>query len=239
MIKAKNIDSGKVFYSDLIPELEHFFTTRNSALNTDKNKVLTAKYLDIQTKDLIFPTQTHSSNIAIAEIGKNNYPDTDALILTNKQQAIYLRFADCTPIILYDKKNNIGAIAHAGWRGTVAQISQKTVKKMAELTNSTDFSNIYAVIGASIGFCCYNVGDEVIRGINNSVKNNIGLFRETEDKIFVDLKKVNQRQLEEVGIPKENIDVCEYCTSCNNDLFYSYRKENGTTLRHNAVIKLK
>ena len=63
-----------------------------------------------------------------------------------------------------------------------------------------------------------------------------GLFEIRNDKIFVDLKEINKRQLEEIGI--EKIDVCPYCTVHNNDLFYSYRNENGTGKRHSAVLKL-
>ena len=42
--------------------------------------------------------------------------------------AIFLNFADCTPVILYDKKQNIGAIAHAGWRGTAQKLHRKQLK---------------------------------------------------------------------------------------------------------------
>ena len=239
MFKEKIIDSGKVIYSDLIPELEHFFTTRESSINSDAVKELTAKHLGIDVKDLINPAQTHSSNVAVAEIGCNCYPETDGLILTNKTQGVYLRFADCVPVILYDKKNNIGAVSHAGWRGTVARIVPKTIEEMLEITNSSDLNNIYVVIGAAIGKCCYNVGDEVVEGVKNSVNDYSDLFRKKDDKIFVDLKLTNARQVEEMGVPKSNIDICPYCTSCRNDMFFSYRKENGTSNRHNAVIKLK
>lgn len=230
MFKEKLIDSGKVFYSNLIPELEHFFTTRESSLNSEKNKQLTAQYLGIDPKNLVSPTQTHSSNVDFVKGGKNDYPETDALILTNNEQGIYLKFADCVPVIIYDKGQNIGAIAHAGWRGTVAQIVPKTIKKI-----TTNYSNIYVVIGPSIGSCCYNVGDEVINGVKNSVNDYSKLFKEN----FVDLKLTNAQQAIDIGVPEKNIDICPYCTSCRNDLFFSYRKENGTTNRHNAVVKLK
>lgn len=248
MFKEKVLPIGKVFYSDLIPELEHYFTTRESFLkssesdteikHTSNNRKLLANYFHIKEEHLISPTQTHSSNIDIATINKTDYPDTDALILTNKEQAVFLNFADCTPIILYDKKNNIGAIAHAGWRGTVEKIAPKTVKKILELNNETSCKNIYAIIGPAISSCCYNVGQEVINGIKESVNNTNGLFYNRNDKVYIDLKEANKRQLEEFGLPTENIDTCPYCTSCNNDLFFSYRKENGTTNRHNAIIKL-
>lgn len=239
MFKEKIIDSGKVIYSDLIPELEHFFTTRESSINDDRIKNLTADYLGIKVEDLVNPAQTHSSNVAIAELECNRYPETDGLILTNKTQGVYLRFADCVPVILYDKKNNIGAVSHAGWRGTVARIVPKTIRKMMEITKSDDLKNIYVVIGAAIGGCCYNVGDEVIEGVKSSVDDYSDLFRKDGEKVFVDLKLTNARQVEEMGIPKSNIDICPYCTSCRNDMFFSYRKENGTSNRHNAVIKLK
>lgn len=230
MFKEKVVGKGKVFYSDLIPELEHFFTTRESSLNSEENKQLTAKYLGIDTNNLINPTQTHSCNIEIAQPGKNDYPDTDALILKNKEQAVFLRFADCVPVIIYDKVQNIAAISHAGWRGTVARIVPKTIEKMA-----AEKSNIYVIIGPAISSCCYKVGEEVITGIKNSVKD----FSELINENFVDLKRTNAQQAIELGIPKENIDICPFCTSCRNDLFFSYRKENGTPNRHNAVIKLK
>ena len=53
---------------------------------------------------------------------------------------------------------------------------------------------------------------------------------------YADLKGINKRQLEEIGV--EKIDVCPYCTVLNNDKFFSYRKENQTPKRHSAIIKL-
>jgi copper oxidase (laccase) domain-containing protein len=76
----------------------------------------------------------------------------------------------------------------------------------------------------------------VIATVKKSVKDTSNLI--TQDN-RIDLKGVNARQLTEIGIPAENIDICPFCTSCRSDLFYSYRKENGTDKRHNAIIKLK
>ncbi len=235
MFKSKKVGNGLIYYSDLIPELEHFFTGRDT--NVDDNFDLICKYLGVAPENLIHPNQTHSSNVDFAKVGQSEYKETDALILTNFEQAVYLRFADCTPVILYDKKANIGAIAHAGWRGTVAQIVPKTVQKMIEYTKS-DLSDIYAVVGPAIGLCCYEVGDEVVDGIKQSVKNTKDIIVMHNGKPHVDLKRANAKQLTEFGVPQENIDICPYCTSCDNDKFFSYRKEHGTTHRHNAVIKL-
>ena len=107
------------------------------------------------------------------------------------------------------------------------------------LFSHSEIKDIYAVIGPAISDCCYEVGIEVINGIKNSVKNSLDLITYKNEKPFVNLKKTNARQLEEIGVLLDNIDICPYCTCCRNDLFFSYRKENGTTSRHSAVIKLK
>lgn len=174
--------------------------------------------------------QTHSSNIEVVD-SRFYYPDTDGLILKNNKDTIYLKFADCTPLIFYDEKNQIGAISHAGWRGTATKIATKTVKKMNKISNSSP-EDIIAVIGPAISVCCYDVSNEVRDKLLATVKDTTGLYLNRN----VNLKKINARQLEEIGVNK--IDICPYCTSCNNDLFYSYRKENGTSKRHYAVLKL-
>lgn len=234
MFYFDNINGKNVLKSDFLPDLKHFFTTRESIIKSkepdfeaivNENKKLVKEYLNVE--ELVSPCQTHSSNIDFAQINKFDYPDTDALILTNSKQAVFLNFADCTPVILYDKRQHIAAIAHAGWRGTVQKIAPKTVKVMG--SNPKD---IIAVIGPAISICCYNVGQDVYDKLKSTVNNFDGLA----DGLFVDLKGINARQLKEYGI--NNIDICPYCTSCDNDKFFSYRKENATSNRHSAVIKL-
>ncbi len=242
MFYFENICGKKVLKSSVLNGLNHFFTTRESIIKTkepelefqvEQNRKDICKYFDIKETNLIYPSQTHTSNVEIAQIGKNNYPDTDALILSNKEQAVFLNFADCTPLIFYDEENNIAAVSHAGWRGTAGSIGVKTVEKMRKEFGSV---NIKCAIGPAISMCCYNVGEDVFQKLMSTVNNSDGLYEIRNDEIFVDLKAINKRQLEEIGL--RYIDVCHYCTSCNNDLFFSYRKENGTTNRHSAVIKL-
>ncbi len=262
MFYFKEIDGKKILKSDLIKGAEAFFTTRDICICDKKvnivakqnknskilnqvqndrifeinnNKNIIADYLKISPKNLISPTQTHSANIDVAIETRKDYPNTDALILTAKNLGIFLNFADCTPVILYDKKQNIGAIAHAGWRGTAQKIAPLTVEKMRIKFNSKP-EDIIALIGPAIGFCCYNVGEEVYEKLKVTVKNFDGLSEIREGNIFVDLKNINKRQLEEIGV--KEIDVCPYCTVCDNDKFFSYRNENATTNRHSAVLKL-
>lgn len=242
MFYFDEINGKKILRSDLI-KTEHFFTTRESFIKTKDpaltditktNKEDIKNYLGV--KKLISPKQTHTSNIEIVQLGKEEYPDTDGLILTEKDIAIFLNFADCTPVIIYDNKQNIGALSHAGWRGTAGNIASKTVEKMVKEFSSNP-ENMTAAIGPAISMCCYNVGEEVFEQLKSTVKNFDNLYEIRNRTIFVDLKGINKRQLEECGV--KEIDVCPYCTVCDNDMFFSYRRENATTNRHSAVLKLK
>ena len=244
MFYFEKILDKKVLKSSVLEDLNHFFTTRESIIKTkgpefkqivENNRNIFCEYFQIERDNFIYPSQTHTSNVEIAREGKNDYQDTDGLILTNKNQVIFLNFADCTPLIFYD--GNIAAISHAGWRGTAGMIGVKTVEKMVKEFGS-DIKRIKCAIGPAISLCCYNVGEDVYRQLVSTVKNPDGLYEIRNGEIFVDLKGINKRQLKELGLLEENIDVCPYCTVCKNDLFFSYRKENGTTNRHSAVVKL-
>ena len=219
ILKQVQDDSKTVVQNDKIFAIEY-------------NKKLIANYLKIEPKNLISPTQTHSANVDIAIENKFEYPDTDGLILTKNNFAIYLNFADCTPLIFYDEKQNIGAVSHAGWRGTAQKIAQITAKKMISEFGSSP-QDICVLIGPAICGKCYEVGEEVY---NNFSPSPLPPLPKGARECKIDLKEINRKQLADIGI--EKIDVCPYCTCCDNELFFSYRKENGTTLRHSAVLKL-
>ena len=239
------INNKKILRSDFLQEVNAFFTTKDICIcdKSDKNnpdisanKEIISNYLKINTEDLISPEQTHSANIKITKNNFSDYSDTDALILTSFQKAIFLNFADCTPIIFYDKKQNIGAITHAGWRGTAQKISAKTAEKLRKDFN-VNYEDLVVLIGPAICLDCYSVGEEVFEKLKSTVDDFSGLYKEKNNNRYVDLKNINKKQLTELGI--NNIDICPYCTCCDNQYFYSYRKENGTLLRHSAVLCLE
>lgn len=245
MFYFDKISDKKVLKSDLIQDVEAFFTTKNCCIFTKDNTVAEnetisqnrktlANIFDIKEENFITCNQTHGKNIEIANPG-GIYPDCDALILTEKNMGIFLNFADCTPIILYDKVNKIGAVSHAGWRGTAQKIAQLTAQKMID-EFCTKPQNITALIGPCIGQCCFDVGEDVAQKLIQTVQNGKDFCIPQRGKTFVDLKGINKTQLKEIGI--KEIDVCSYCTVCDNQHFYSYRKENKTPLRHSAVLVL-
>ena len=215
MFYFEDFHGTKILKSDLLEEITAFFSTRELP---DLTKLGTGRILS--------PNQTHSDNVEFVD-ERNEYPNTDGLILTNSNDAVYLRFADCTPLLFYDTVQKIAAVSHAGWRGTAQKIGVKTIEKMQSYPK-----DIIALIGPAISMCCYEVSEEIRDTLLATVQETEGLFINRN----VDLKRINAQQLKEIGV--RQIDICPYCTSCDNDLFYSYRKENGTDKRHIAVAKL-
>ena len=220
-----------------------FFTTRDLPLKAgesdnlieevETNKKLICKCLDIPLKNLIIPQQTHSDNVEIIDLANESYLSCDSLITNESNIAVALNFADCVPLVFYDPIKKVAAAAHAGWRGTVSKIGPKTVEKMV-INFDCQPENIIAVIGPAIGKCCFEAKEDVLNQIADSVDRKI---KNIVSDMSADLKLANEAQLLAIGIKK--IDVCEYCTSCQNELFFSYRKERGKTARHSALIMIK
>lgn len=241
----------KVLKSTLLEDCEHFFTTRDFVLHSgtredlkdtaEKSVDFLINKINISKQNLYRCKQMHTANIEIADSDINFFDNTDGIILTKPNTAAFLNFADCIPIILFDGKINIGAVIHAGWRGTASKIPQIAVKKMLECGSNPE--NIKAAIGPGIGKCCFDVKEDVFEkifdGIDKNTAEKEGAYLPSKEsgKYFTDLKTVNKILLSEVSV--HQVDITDYCTSCSNDVFFSYRKENGNTARHSAVLKIK
>jgi YfiH family protein len=132
--------------------------------------------------------------------------------------------ADCCPILLADPLRGCAAAIHAGWKGTIQQIVSKTASAM--ISHGSNPAEILAYIGPCISLAHFEVGDEVAEQFE---------FKEMgAERWHVDLKATNEAQLRNVGISQ--IEISEYCTIENNDLFFSHRKEKGVTGRMLALI---
>jgi len=190
--------------------------------------------------------QVHGSNIAIvteADAGKGmlNYDEailkTDALITSVSKLPLMLCYADCVPVLIADPKRKVVAISHAGWKGTVAAIAKKTVEKMME-----DFDcqpeDCLVGIGPSIGFCSYEVDETVISELQRAFSWWARVVKPEGKKWKLDLWQANAQQLIDIGVYRENIVISNFCTACNQDLFFSHRAETGSTGRMGAIIAL-
>ncbi|MBL7888836.1 MAG: peptidoglycan editing factor PgeF [Bacteroidia bacterium] len=201
--------------------------------NVMKNRALFFNSLGIELNQLSISKQVHGA--AILHAGKPQITEGyDAQISNTKGLFLVVSVADCTPILIHDEKENAVAAIHAGWRGTVSNIVGNTLAKM-KATFGTEGKNCKAFIGACIDYEQFEVGEEVAAHFDSAFKR----FDAGKQKYFVNLKAANREQLLRFGVPPENIEISNYCTAANNDLFFSHRKEKGNTGRMMAVIGLK
>jgi polyphenol oxidase len=199
--------------------------------NVEKNRSIFFGQLGIDLTSLAIPGQVHGDNLLIVN-DPGNYPNYDALITRKSNLYLISTIADCIPILIYDKGENIVAAVHAGWRGTEKQIILKTIKKMISTFN-TQSRNIYAYLGPSAHDCCYSVGNDVAERFGSKY-----LRLSTGNNPRLDLVSVNYDLLTTAGVIENQIEISPYCTICN-PLFHSYRRGGEFSGRMMAVIGLK
>lgn len=254
------IDGLTILVSPLLAEyknLTHAFTTRKggqssqplhsfnlgkhwldekSRLDAIENRKTLCRIFDLNFENLIVPHQVHSRNIAWITEHKD-LPETDGAATVSPDFPILLQFADCVPVILFDKVTDAVCVVHAGWRGTAAGIAAYAANMLANVLNS-ETNNIVAAIGPSIGKCCYPTGLDVKAKLETTVAGNSERFIEWKDDVpHPDLQAFNALQLYEAGVAK--VDVCNRCTSCQSELFYSHRQSGGKTGRQGALAAIK
>lgn len=214
--------------------------------NPDKvllNREILCRRLEIPLDCLVCAKQVHGGSVAT--VGKKDWgsgsedyesaiEDTDGMISDAPEIFLMVLVADCPGIVFYDPKKNVSGICHAGWRSTLAKISQNIVGKMREVFKSKP-EDILCGISPSIGPCCYEVKEDVASRFGASSLPNI---EKRNGKLFLNLWELNRKQLIEVGIKEENIEVARLCNSCHSELFYSCRRE-GETGRYGVLIGLR
>ncbi len=169
---------------------------------------------------------------------KDAIPATDALITNVPGIPIGVFTADCVPIFLYDPERLAVGIVHGGWRSTAACIVQKALQKMRDEFGS-DFRDMWAAIGPSIGPCCYEVGQDVFDEFAK-FDYAAALFRNTKKgKWHLDLWLANSRQLQECGVGAEKIIQSRICSACNSSEYFSARKLGHRVGRTLSVIAIK
>lgn len=212
-----------------------------------KNRRLFCKSLKINWQDLVAAEQVHGDAVHIVSLqdkgkGAASYVSalsaTDALITNLPRLPLSTYYADCVPLFYLDPETPAIGLAHAGWKGTLAKIGAKTLLKMAEVFGSRPDRCLIG-IGPSIGPCCYEVDEFILNKFKKHFWPVEQIFYPTSSKWKLNLQEANKLALLEAGALKENIFISNICTRCRNDLFFSYRAEEGKTGRMAAVIMLE
>jgi hypothetical protein len=183
--------------------------------------------------------QVHSADVVCADAPRpleTPYQKADILLSDNPQVTLFMRFADCTPVLLYDPKKHAIGIVHSGWLGTVRGAAHAAVQAM-QARYASNPADILAAIGPAIGPDHYEIGADVIA----QVKQAFGVDAESllpahGQNVHFDLWKANQVLLSRVGV--NQIEVAGICTACHTDDWFSHRGEKGKTGRFGAMIAL-
>ncbi len=182
----------------------------------------------------------HSTDIICADSPRGiNLPpiQADAILTDNPKVTLYMRFADCVPLLFHDPKKGVVGIAHAGWMGTLRGMAKAMVEKMQSKYGCKP-ENITAGIGPSIGVDHYEVGPDVSLKVKGTFGEESDRLLDARDgRVHLDLWTANTIQLQKAGV--EKIEVSGICTACHLDDWFSHRAEKGKTGRFGSLIGLR
>ncbi len=182
-------------------------------------------------EDLVFGEQVHGSDVVEVNRSVQHYavpPAADGFITARKDVLLGAFSADCVLAFFYEPRLPAVGIAHAGWRGTLQGIFFKVIDKMEEIY-SINREEVQVVLAPSIGPCCYEVGPSVVELFPSSSHHQDVVFYagKKKDYGYFDLRETNRNVLLKAGVKRDNILVSGYCTCCNPQIFYSYRRSLG------------
>jgi polyphenol oxidase len=219
-------------------------TVGDDAGRVDKNRQRSFQALGRSFASLFDVWQVHGKDVVCATAPRK--PDqahqkADVILTDRPDVTLFMRFADCVPVFLFDPTKKVVGLAHAGWLGTVQFTAAAAVKAMQACYGSRP-QDILAGIGPSIGVHHYEVGPEVVSrvqaafGVDASAVLSSVNGATSEGRELLDLWAANRIVLERAGVHR--IEIAGICTACCMDDWYSHRGEKGQTGRFGALIAL-
>ncbi|HYH05049.1 MAG TPA: peptidoglycan editing factor PgeF [Bacillota bacterium] len=203
------------------------------------------KVFGLKLEQLVAANQVHGTTIRkvdrqLAGAGALSFatalPETDALITEIPGIVLSIFTADCLPVFLYDPDTPAIAVIHAGWRGTLGRIAEKTLERMVDEYQTTP-GRLRAAIGPAICRHCFQVNQDLADEFSKD--DPLAVESDSTTASYVDLPGFNARLLAKAGVAPENIDLSGACTSCQTETFFSYRAGNRTIGRMMGIISLK
>lgn len=229
------------------------FNRGDSDDNVQENFRRITAALEMNYERLCLSKQTHTTNVIVVDekdagngiVRPLPYDDVDGLITNIKDMPLVTSYADCVPLFFYDPDKKVVALSHSGWRGTVGKIGKITILKMCE-EFGCEPGNILCGIGPSICKDCYEVGSDVASEFVNEFGEAASKYilrpsvlnPNDKKKYMLDLWSACKIALLEAGVLEEHIEVTDYCTMCNPNLFFSHRVMGAKRGGQVAMISL-
>ena len=214
------------------------FTNRNVDAKSSEDMKRFSDNYGFNHDNIVYNTQVHGADVRIVESIDDfteNGKEADGLITSLQSTPLLIFTADCVPVVFYDKKQGVVALAHAGWRGTYGNIAGEMVNIMID-KYGCKVEDIKTIIGPSVSVDNYEVSYDLIEKF--AALEVQGYYKEVDGKYYLDLWKLNKELLKKCGILEDNIKIIDFCTVRDNDKFFSYRLDNATSKRIGTVIQL-
>ena len=200
-------------------------------------------FFKVSVSDIVKSKQIHEANVldvdktycGMGVTRESIITNADGLITDEQRVPLCIFSADCVPVLIADKKNKVVCAVHSGWRGTAKTISVNALDKMIN-EYKVPKEDIVCAIGPAIGKCCFEVSADVIEALSHIENSEKYSYSKENGKYMLDLKGVNKQILLNYGIKEENIDVSDICTKCEEEYFYSYRRQGEKAGRNAAFI---
>lgn len=222
------------------------FRRKDTRENVLANYGILCDSLGIDTGSLVLTNQVHGTKVVFVDekdSGKgfsreSDIIGVDGLATITHGITLVTSHADCVPVFLYEPDVRVSALIHSGWRGTLDDIVSNGVKRLREVPGFRS-DRVVAVMGPSIGSCCFEVDEDVFSLFASKFENEAFYRKTGEKKWNIDLQGVIQEELLREGLVLENIHNCGICTKCSNDLFFSYRGDKGRTGSLAAFMQIR
>jgi hypothetical protein len=215
-------------------------TVGDDLARVKENRLISFRALGCKPESIFDVWQVHSADVVCARAPRpfdESYRQADIILTDRPEVTLFMRFADCVPIFIYDPRKAVIGVAHAGWMGTLRDVATVTVNAMRAQYNSNP-ADIIACIGPSIGPDHYEVGADVILQVMQKFGDESDqVLISNNGKIHFDLWKTNRILLEHAGVGR--VETAGICTACHTDDWFSHRAEKGRTGRFGALISLQ
>lgn len=205
-----------------------------------RNHILSFEAMGCKPDSIFDVWQVHSADAVCAKTPRpidESYRQADIILTDRPEVTLFMRFADCVPIVVHDPRRGVVGVAHAGWMGTLRDVASSTIEAMQKNYGSNP-ADIIAGIGPSIGPDHYEIGADVILQVMQKFGDDSELFLKSHNgKIHFNLWETNRFLLERAGVGQ--IEISGICTACNTGDWFSHRAEKGRTGRFGALVSLQ
>jgi YfiH family protein len=196
------------------------------------------------------PKQIHSGRVLSANDAKGSpWPEADGLVSDQGGQSLWVCGADCTPVLIADPGTGHAAACHAGWRGVASRILPEAIRQLESL--GAQRSELLVAFGPAISGQHYQVGEEVVEAISNSLKANpldgmprSGLLHDAQallpddepGRCRLDIRAAAAVQLQQHGLEAPQMSACPLCTLSEANLFHSWRRDQVKAVQWSGIV---